>query len=336
MKLRLINTYERNPWYNLAVENAALEAVGPDEVLLYLWQNQRTVVIGKGQNPWRECRVQLLDKEGGLLARRSSGGGAVYHDMGNLNFSFIAGKEHYDLQRQLQVLLEACKAVGIDAAFSGRNDLLVDGSKFSGNAFRNISHASLHHGTIMVNVDVQNLGRYLMPSDAKLEGKGVASVRSRVCNLSSYAPGLTTDNMRVLMAEAFGHVYGGHGQAPVQVETLDDWGPAIQKRIRELYIQYASWQWRFGETMHFNASVETRFSWGGVALDMRLAGGVIDEVYVDTDCMEADMSDHIKSALLGGQYGPELPERLLARAAATEGDCRKQMHQVAQWLSTTL
>lgn len=332
MKLRLINTYERNPWYNLAVENAALEAVGADEVLLYLWQNQRTVVIGKGQNPWRECRVQLLDKEGGLLARRSSGGGAVYHDMGNLNFSFIAGKDHYDLHKQLQVLVEACRAVGIEAAFSGRNDLLVEESKFSGNAFRNMNHASLHHGTIMVNVDVNCLGRYLMPSEAKLESKGVESVRSRVCNLSTYAPSLTTDGMRILMAEAFGRVYGGQ----VRVEVLDDWSLAVQKRIRELYVQYASWQWRFGQTMHFNASLETRFSWGGMALDMRLAGGMIDEVYVDTDCMEADMSDHIKSALLGGHYGPELPERLLARAAAAEGDCQQQIHQVAEWLLTAL
>lgn len=332
MKLRLINTYERNPWYNLAVENAALEKVGPEEVLLYLWQNQRTVVIGKGQNPWRECRVSLLDKEGGMLARRSSGGGAVYHDMGNLNFSFIAPKAHYDLEKQLKVIVEACRAVGIEALFSGRNDILVDGSKFSGNAFRNTSRSSLHHGTIMVNVDTSRLGRYLMPSEAKLEAKGVASVRSRVCNLTDYAPNLTTDAMRVLMAEAFADVYGGK----VQEETLKDWDQATHKRIRELYGEYASWQWRFGQTMHFNASIATRFLWGGVALDMRLVGGVIDDVYVDTDAMDAEMSAYLQQAILGCHYGPELEKRLRACADKAAEESQPHIHQVADWILTAI
>ena len=134
-------------WHNLAVEELLFDTLGREARVFYLWQNQNTVVIGRHQNAWKECRVKLLEDEGGYLARRSSGGGAVFHDLGNLCFSFVVPRSEYDLRRQMEVIRRAVAEFGIEAEFTGRNDLVIagDGAKFSGNAFRFSKEAGLHH-----------------------------------------------------------------------------------------------------------------------------------------------------------------------------------------------
>ena len=134
-RLQLFRTDCTDPHRNLAVEQALLEMVGEDTCILYLWQNRHTVVIGRNQNAWRECRTGQMETDGVFLARRLSGGGAVFHDLGNLNFTFLVRKPGYDLNRQLGVIVEACRLMGIPAERSGRNDVLTGGRKFSGNAF---------------------------------------------------------------------------------------------------------------------------------------------------------------------------------------------------------
>ena len=178
--IRVYHGKSYDPHFNLAVEKHLLDRVAPGECILYLWQNQNTVVIGRNQNAWAECRTTLLESEGGKLARRLSGGGAVFHDVGNLNFTFLVRDEDYDVDRQLSVIQAACALAGIATEKSGRNDVLAEGRKFSGNAFYHHAGHAYHHGTLMVDVDKDKLGRYLSPPKAKLEAKGVASVRSRV------------------------------------------------------------------------------------------------------------------------------------------------------------
>ena len=148
-----------DPWHNLAVEALLFDTLGRDARVLYLWQNRNTVVIGRHQNAWKECRVKLLEDEGGVLARRSTGGGAVYHDLGNLNFSFVMPRSEDDLRRRLNVVRRAVAAFGIETEFTGRNDLVVSagGGKFSGSAFRYTNAVALHHGTLMVDVDGEEL-----------------------------------------------------------------------------------------------------------------------------------------------------------------------------------
>ena len=194
--LRVCESEGLDPYRNLAIEQHLLETVLGGCCLLYLWQNERTVVIGRNQNAWAECRTTALFEEGGRLARRLSGGGAVYHDLGNLNFTFLLCEEDYDLTRQLSVIRRACSLCGIETEISGRNDLLASGRKFSGNAFCHHEGRAYHHGTLLIDVDADAMGRYLSPSKAKLEAKGVESVRSRVVNLRELNPALTVDMLK--------------------------------------------------------------------------------------------------------------------------------------------
>jgi len=157
-KLLYLCTDNTDPYHNLALEQYLTDTVPADTCILYLWQNRHTVVIGRNQNAWQECRTALLEQDGGKLSRRLSGGGAVYHDMGNLNFTFSLPKAEYDLHRQQRVIVEACRSLGIEASFSGRNDILAAGRKFSGNSFYHHNGCSFHNGTLLVAVDLANLG----------------------------------------------------------------------------------------------------------------------------------------------------------------------------------
>ena len=279
-----------DPYLNLAMEQHLLETVESGCCLLYLWQNQNTVVVGKNQNPWAECRVSLLESEGGHLARRLSGGGAVFHDLGNLNFTFLVATADYDLAKQQRVLLEACQSFGIPAELSGRNDLTADGRKFSGNAFYHNGPRSYHHGTLLVDVDGAKLQRYLTPSKAKLEAKGVPSVRSRVVNLKELCPTLTINDLKQALVAAFEEVYGLKS-AP--------WTLADPDRVTELREQYAGWAWRYGQRLPFTCRAEGRFAWGGVEVQLCIDEGVIRQAAVYSDDMDFAFPPALEQALTG-------------------------------------
>ena len=188
-RLRVIKTDCTDPYVNLAAEEYLTMNAEEGVMTLFLWQNAHTVVIGKNQNPWRECNVEAIKRDNIYLARRMSGGGAVYHDLGNLNFTFIAKDGLFDIERQTDVILLACRLLGINAVKNGRNDLTVADKKFSGHAYFSSHGYNYHHGTIMMDVKGDDLSKYLNVSAAKLKSKGVASVRSRVTNLIEHVSG---------------------------------------------------------------------------------------------------------------------------------------------------
>ena len=161
-RLSIFEGVSFDPHYNLAVEQYLLETVAEDQCILYLWQNENTVVIGRNQNPWKECKTTLLSQEGGHLARRLSGGGAVFHDLGNLNFTFLLPQADYDLDKQLDVIQTAVSSLGISTERSGRNDVLAEGRKFSGNAFYKNGNQAYHHGTLLVNADMDKLSLLML------------------------------------------------------------------------------------------------------------------------------------------------------------------------------
>ncbi|WP_372366111.1 lipoate--protein ligase [Candidatus Uabimicrobium sp. HlEnr_7] len=317
-----------DPWKNLAIEEHLLRNLRANECILYLWQNQNTVVIGKHQNAWRECQTKLLEEENGKLARRLSGGGAVFHDTGNLNFTFLVDRQFYNLEKQLQVILSAVQNVGISAKFSGRNDLVVEDKKFSGNAFYLRSKKAFHHGTIMVDADLGKLSRYLQVSKEKIESKGIKSVQARVANLTKYVPSLTIDTMKEALVDSFSQIYEGNSQN-LDVNSLD------QEKIAQLEEKYTSWEWRYGESPKFDITLDTRFPWGGVEIGLHLEHGKITQATIYSDAMDEEFIEDLPGVMEGVSFHSEKIADKVRDYGQKNGSVRESMvNDLASWLST--
>lgn len=297
-KLRYIISNNTNPYKNIALEACLLTHTEPEECMLYLWQNRKTVVIGCNQNAWKECRLEELEADGGFLARRLSGGGAVFHDMGNLNFTFLSRKHSYCVERQTEVILRAVQSFGIHAARTGRNDLVVDGRKFSGNAFYRTGDFCCHHGTILIRSDKQALSKYLNVSGEKLRSKGVDSVKSRVENLSEYEPRLTVGQMQAALLEAFAEVYEGTPQ-------LAEPGEFPKSELREGEKRFSSWEWLYGRKVPFDFEITRRFCWGEVLVRLKVSEGMVQDVTVWTDALDTELPRRAAHVLTGCRYRKE-------------------------------
>ena len=289
--LSYIVTANTNPYENLALEKYLLENVKPDEIILYLWQNAKTVVCGRNQNIWKECKVDELIKDGGYPTRRLSGGGAVFHDLGNLNFTFLVSKENFNVNKQLSVLAKACEMLGIKVKKTGRNDVVAflpkenKGRKFSGNAFHELPGAKTndgvarkcHHGTIMIDVDSSLLEKYLNVDKEKFESKGVDSVSSRVCNLKQIKKNITVEKMKDAMIKAFEEVYKH------SATKIDD----IDKSLYKFDADYfKSDSWLYENNIKFDYRVHKRYDWGDFDLRVKVDKGIISDIVLCSDAMD--------------------------------------------------
>ncbi len=294
-RLQVIISPQYDPFLNRAVEQYLTERQEEGVVTLYLWKNQQTVVIGYNQNPYSECNVQLLLDEGGHLMRRGTGGGAVYHDLGNINFSFVADKSLYDVRKQLSVIQDALLAYGLQADISGRNDLTCQGRKFSGNAFGKGKKNNLHHGTILIKTDGDMMQRYLIVDKAKLMKNGVRSVASRVVNLSELVPELTSENIKQPLIASFEKVYGGKA-------TMLDFDTLINnKEVQAIREEISSHGFLFGRWKEFKTTKKARFPWGGVEIGLHVdeANARIKNVQIATDCLEPEAIQQAEQLLHG-------------------------------------
>lgn len=306
-------------WLNLARDSYFLDNISAEDILLYFYVNSNAVIIGRNQNAWRECNLDAMDADDVQLVRRHTGGGAVYHDSGNLNFSFIMNERSYDLQRQLKVIVRALGMAGIMAEVSGRNDVVINGRKFSGNAFGLSRGNRGHHGTILVNANLSKLSRYLNVSRLKLQSKGISSVRSRVCNLSDEIPGIGVDTVRRLIIDSFIEEYGDAGAYQLNTAALDD----IAKR----YEQQKSWEWRFGKTPEFDYALEHRFSFGELQLLLCLKHGYIASVNVFSDALDVDISQMIEHCLIGCRFDTKS-----MAAALSEQSEKGSLSEIAEYM----
>lgn len=284
-------------WLNLARDGYFLENNKKGDVILYFYVNKNAVIIGRNQNAWKECSIANMDADGVQLVRRHSGGGAVFHDNGNLNFSFITDEKHYDLNRQMRVILNAVSKLGLKAELSGRNDITVDGKKFSGNAFSLAKGNRSHHGTILVNADLTKLSNYLCVSKEKMRSKGIDSVRARVCNICELSSGLTVGAMRRLVIESFIEEYGAASEYVFDGTALAE----VEERRERL----ASWEWRFGKTPQFDFETDKRFSFGDTQIYFNSRNGVIRETKVYSDCLDTELTTEIENALTGVHFRKE-------------------------------
>ena len=300
--MQFIVSNQTEPYWNIAVENYLVEhdeganyQGSADSVTLYLWRNRRTVVIGQNQNPYSEVNVETLEADGGYLMRRKTGGGAVYHDDGNLNFSFVVPKALYDQRRQFSVIQRAVESFGLHTELSGRNDILAEGRKFSGNAFSKGRLNDLHHGTLLISGDMSDLARYLKPKPAKLQKHGVSSVRSRVVNLADLNPAITPESLAPRLREAFETEYG---DKCVEIGFAD---LMALPEVRKLHDHFASDQWKYGRWRTFQAQRTAQYDWGGVELSLTVdeARGIITDVQIASDALDLNALDLARRLLTG-------------------------------------
>lgn len=298
-------------WRNLAADGFFLENLNKDDIMLYFYINKNAVIIGKSQNAWRECNLEAMERDGVQLVRRHTGGGAVFHDENNLNFSFIMSEDNYDLKRQMGVIQRMAARFGMTAELSGRNDILIDGKKFSGNAFAARKGMRAHHGTILVNTDLSRLANYLNVSQKKMNAKGIKSVKSRVCNLSDFNGSITVPMAAEAIKEEYAGEYGEYSEYVFSGEGL--------KETDRLYEKQASWEWRFGRTPEFDYQLEEKLSFGEIQLLFTVKEGRVLNVDVFSDALDTELPERLKALLAGAEFTPDaLAERLLAGGDAPE------------------
>ncbi|GAA0380483.1 lipoate--protein ligase [Paenibacillus motobuensis] len=297
---RIIVSEEYDPYYNLALEEDLLRSVNPDEIILYLWQNEKTVVIGRNQNPYLECDISQLTASGVRLARRISGGGAVYHDLGNLNFTFIYQEHNKNLEQQLNVIKKAVEALGVTVEFSGRNDLTIQGQKFSGHAFYTENGHEFHHGTLMVDVDLSRLGQVLRPSKLKMQAKGITSVKSRVVNLQQLAPSCTVNQLIDLLATSFAESYGD-----AQLLKYNN-GNYIPSQLS----LYEDSNWIYGESPKYDVMLERRIHQGMIQALLRVENRLIQRITIHSDSLSTVSYELVEQQFTGSAFDLHFEDQL--------------------------
>ncbi|OCA64208.1 lipoate--protein ligase [Aeromonas piscicola] len=335
-RLRLLLSDSHDPLFNLAVEECIFRQMDPNQRVLFLWRNANTVVIGRAQNPWKECNTRRMEEDGVTLARRSSGGGAVFHDLGNSCFTFMAGKPGYDKSISTAIVLDALKLLGVSAFASGRNDLLVatqDGDrKVSGSAYRETHDRGFHHGTLLLDADLSRLANYLNPDPKKLAAKGISSVRSRVANLCELLPGLEHQQVSHALIEAFFAHYGARVSpehiSPTQLPNLPGFA--------DTFARQRSWEWNFGHAPAFSHQLDERFGWGGVELHFDVEKGVIGRAQIFSDSLDPAPLDALAERLVGLAYRREAIAAQLSQLQADFPAQQAELDELSRWLLAAL
>lgn len=292
-----IENLSNDPRYNLALEEYVLKNMIDDDFVL-LWQNEPSVIIGRFQNTIEEINRDYIQKTNINVVRRITGGGAVYHDLGNLNFSFIqstGGDTNNGFEKYTAIIIKALEQMDIKAAFTGRNDITIDGKKVSGNAQFRYKDRILHHGTLLFNSNLENVQRALRVKTSKIESKGIKSVRSRVANIADYIKEEMTleDFKSALLKSLFS------GFAIRRRQLTEEENIAVNKLMNE---KYASWEWNYGASPDFDIVCSGHFACGHIEFCIKMSAGVIDSCKIYGDFLGSGDMAQVESSLVGTRY----------------------------------
>ncbi len=291
-----IEQYSTDPAFNLALEQYVFDSMPREKEYFWLWQNENAIVVGKHQNTAQEINPIYVEKHGIKVVRRLSGGGAVYHDLGNVNFTFIADAgdlEQLNMQKFTVPVVKTLAAMGIDAQVSGRNDISIDGRKFSGNSQYIKQGRIMHHGTLLFDSDLTVIQQALAVSSAKYEAKGFKSVRSRVTNIRPYvAHGTTLEN--------FIDILKNHMTEGQQVEIYRLTPEDIAKITRIKEERYDTWEWNFGASPQYRVTKSERVEGcGQIDICMNVEEGRIQEIQSYGDFFGNGITQELAECLKG-------------------------------------
>lgn len=295
--MRYLRNKNTDPYYNMAFDEFCLESLPIDEPVFFLWQNRPAVIVGLNQEVNTEVKLDYLNKNNIALVRRVTGGGAVYHDLGNLNYTIVGRSE--DLERDYpeyaSILMKALQELGIPATLSGRNDILVDGKKVSGFAKRVCKNRLMVHGTLMYDVDLEVLPQALTPSASKLQSKGIASVRSRVANLRDYLPEVADIQAFSQRLEEILSCHYTDTEYQLSAEDL----ASIQRLANE---KFAQWEWNYGRSPKATLTHSARLACGTVEIHLKIAENRIVFCQFGGDFLGNLPTSEVESALNGVVY----------------------------------
>ncbi len=273
-----IYNHSNDPYFNMATEEHFFKNYTED--IFMLWKNSPAVIVGKHQNTLAEINLDYIKENNIPVVRRLSGGGAVFHDLGNINFTFIQSGDSeklVDFRKYTQPILDVLTNLGIDARFEGRNDLTIDGKKFSGNAEHVIKNRVLHHGTLLFSSEMKDLTKSLKVNPLKFQDKAVKSVRSRVTNISDHLP--SPISLDEFTNKVMNHIQGMYADSKIY-DISDDDKISIEALAES---KYSTWEWNFGYTAKYNFSQGFKTSGGNVEVHLNVDKGIIKEAKIYGD-----------------------------------------------------
>lgn len=261
---------EKDPVFNLALEEFLFYSSGKSNNKVLLYINDSAVIVGKHQNPWQECDLTFLKNNGIDLLRRFSGGGAVYHDAGNVNFSFMATLQKHKPEVNTKYICAALEALGIAAKKEEKNDLVLNGRKFSGSAFAIKKQRALHHGTILVNADLERMDRALLPSISNISGKGTVSRPAEVINLSQITADLTAQNVMDYLAKHLATLFEVGKILYISKKDMNS------NNFNSIIEKHRSWEWKYAQTPYFELNIA--YDDYSVGFDIKIEEGLIVQI----------------------------------------------------------
>lgn len=293
------NEQHYDPMINLAIEEYCLKYLDPEETYLLFYINQPSIIIGKNQNTIEEINTKYVEDNGIKVVRRLSGGGAVYHDKGNLNFSFITkddGDSFHNFKKFTEPVIKALEKLGVKAELSGRNDIMADGRKISGNAQFATRGRIFSHGTLLFASEIEHVVSALNVKKEKIESKGIKSIRSRVANISELMDQkMTTEEFRKILLS---YIFDTNGDVPQYRLTEKDW-----EKIHEISRdRYQKWEWNYGRSPKFNLQHSKRFPAGSIDLRLEVKKGMIQDCKIFGDFFGVGDIADIEKRLIGQQY----------------------------------
>ncbi|MFJ7308358.1 lipoate--protein ligase [Peribacillus frigoritolerans] len=297
-----------DPRINLAIEEYALKHLNIDETYLLFYINRPSIIIGRNQNTIEEINSDYVDEKGITVVRRLSGGGAVYHDLGNLNFSFITkddGDSFHNFKKFTQPVVETLEKLGIHAELSGRNDILAEGKKISGNAMFSTKGRMFSHGTLLFQSEMDHIVSALKVKKDKIESKGIKSIRSRVGNIADFLKEpMSVEEFRSFLLQ---NIFKDTGKVTEYVLTESDW-----EKIHEISEdRYQNWEWNYGKSPKFNLQNSTRFPVGSVDIRLEVNRGIIENCKIYGDFFGVGEVADIERKLTGTRYEKEAISRVL-------------------------